>query len=70
MPREALAGRDAVVHLAGEDVGQRWSKDVKAEIVDSRERGTRNIVHSICDTEAAPDGARLRVGVGLLRRAR
>ena len=54
VPREALAGRDAVVHLAGEDVGQRWSKDVKAEILDSREKGTRNMVHSIFDTKPRP----------------
>ena len=53
-PKQALAGRDAVVHLAGEDVGQRWSKDVKAEILETRERGTRNVVHAIFDTEPRP----------------
>jgi uncharacterized protein (TIGR01777 family) len=53
-PKPALSGRDAVVHLAGEDVGQRWSKQVKAEILDSRERGTRNIVHTIFDTKPRP----------------
>ena len=53
-PKQALSGRDAVVHLAGEDVGQRWSKDVKAEILDSRERGTRNIVAAILDSEPRP----------------
>ncbi len=53
-PKQALTGRDAIVHLAGEDVGQRWSKEVKAEILDSRERGTRNMVHSIFDTEPRP----------------
>ncbi len=53
-PSNALAGRDAVVHLAGEDVGQRWNDDVKAEILDSREKGTRNIVHSIFDTKPRP----------------
>ncbi|CAN5266624.1 TIGR01777 family oxidoreductase [soil metagenome] len=53
-PKEALTGRDAIVHLAGEDVGQRWSKEVKAEILDSRERGTRNIVHTIFDTTPRP----------------
>ncbi|HVF77870.1 MAG TPA: TIGR01777 family oxidoreductase [Solirubrobacteraceae bacterium] len=53
-PKEALTGRDAIVHLAGEDVGQRWSKEVKAEILDSRERGTRNLVHTIFDTEPRP----------------
>jgi len=53
-PKEALTGRDAIVHLASEDVGQRWSKEVKAEILDSRERGTRNIVHTIFDTKPRP----------------
>jgi uncharacterized protein (TIGR01777 family) len=46
-PAEALAGRDAVVHLAGEDVGQRWSEDTKTEIAASREKGTRNLVTGI-----------------------
>ena len=54
VPKEALAGRDAVVHLAGEDVGQRWTKEVKAEILDSREKGTRNMVHSIFETKPRP----------------
>jgi len=53
-PKEALAGRDAIVHLAGEDVGQRWNDKVKAEILDSREKGTRNIVHTIFDTTPRP----------------
>ena len=46
-PAEALAGRDAVVHLAGEDVGKRWSDNVKAEISASREKGTRNLITGI-----------------------
>ena len=46
-PAEALAGRDAIVHLAGEDVGQRWSEQVKAEIDASRSKGTRNLVTGI-----------------------
>jgi uncharacterized protein (TIGR01777 family) len=54
VPKEALLGRDAVVHLAGEDVGQRWTKEVKAEILDSREKGTRNMVHSIFETKPRP----------------
>lgn len=53
-PKEALTGRDAIVHLAGEDVGQRWSKETKAEILDSREKGTRNMVHTIFDTTPRP----------------
>lgn len=54
VPKQALAGRDAVVHLAGEDVGQRWSNEVKAEILDSREKGTRNMVHSLFETKPRP----------------
>ena len=51
---EALAGRDAVVHLAGEDVGQRWSKQVKQEILESRELGTRNLVEGLRAAEPRP----------------
>lgn len=54
-PQQALAGRDAIVHLAGEDVGQRWTAAVKAEILDSRERGTRNLVHAILETAPRPE---------------
>src|SRR6266576_2891887 len=39
-----LAGRDAVVHLAGEPVAQRWSDMVKERIWTSREAGTRCLV--------------------------
>ncbi|MEA2154826.1 MAG: uncharacterized protein QOE11_966 [Solirubrobacteraceae bacterium] len=53
-PMAALVGRDAVVHLAGEDVGQRWSKEVKQRILDSREGGTRSLVHAIFDAKPRP----------------
>ncbi len=43
-PADALTGRDAVVHLAGEPVAQRWNAQVKASILESREVGTRNLV--------------------------
>jgi uncharacterized protein (TIGR01777 family) len=46
-PAEALRGTDAVVHLAGEDVAQRWSEDAKQRIRSSREDGTRNLVAGI-----------------------
>jgi uncharacterized protein (TIGR01777 family) len=41
---EALAGRDAVIHLLGENVAQRWTGDAKREIRESRELGTRQLV--------------------------
>jgi uncharacterized protein len=43
-PAEALSGRDAVVHLAGENVAQRWSEQAKQAIRDSRVIGTRNLL--------------------------
>jgi uncharacterized protein (TIGR01777 family) len=48
-PAAALAGRDAVVHLAGEPVAQRWNERVKQAIRDSRETGTRNLVAGLRD---------------------
>jgi uncharacterized protein (TIGR01777 family) len=46
-PAEALEGRDAVVHLAGEKVDQRWSDAAKRRIHDSREQGTRRLVDGL-----------------------
>jgi uncharacterized protein len=43
-PVEALVGRDAVVHLAGEPVAQRWSEKAKRAIRDSRVTGTGNLL--------------------------
>jgi uncharacterized protein (TIGR01777 family) len=53
-PARALAGRDAVVHLAGEDVGQRWTDEVKRRIRASREVGTRNLVEGLRAAEPRP----------------
>ena len=53
-PAAALAGRDAVVHLAGENVAQRWTDDAKRAIRASREVGTRNLVAGLRDAEPRP----------------
>ncbi len=42
-----LEGRDAVVHLAGENLAQRWTDKAKREILDSREQGTRRLVAAL-----------------------
>ncbi len=46
-PPEALAGCDAVVHLLGEPLDQRWTERAKTEIRDSRVRGTRSLVQAL-----------------------
>jgi uncharacterized protein (TIGR01777 family) len=53
-PAEALAGRDGVIHLAGEDVAQRWTGAVKERILRSRELGTRNLVAGLRAAEPRP----------------
>lgn len=46
-PAGALRGHDAVIHLAGEPVAQRWTDDTRRRILDSREVGTRNLVEGL-----------------------
>jgi uncharacterized protein (TIGR01777 family) len=53
-PRDALDGRDAVVHLAGEPVAQRWTSEAKRAIAESREVGTRNLVAGLMEAEPRP----------------
>ena len=53
-PAGAISGRDAVVHLAGEPVAQRWNAKSKAAILESRELGTRNLVAGIAAAEPKP----------------
>jgi uncharacterized protein len=57
-PPEALRGTDAVVHLLGEPLAQRWTDAAKREIRDSRVLGTRNLVDGIA---ALPPEERPRV---------
>jgi uncharacterized protein len=46
-PAQALAGRDAVVHLAGENIAQRWTAKTKRAIFESRVTGTRNLLEGL-----------------------
>lgn len=45
---------DAVIHLAGEPVSQRWNEAVKQRIRDSRIVGTRNLVSAMAKLETKP----------------
>ncbi|MHB8491846.1 MAG: TIGR01777 family oxidoreductase, partial [Solirubrobacteraceae bacterium] len=51
-PAAALAGRQAVIHLAGEPIAQRWNKHAKARIRESRVRGTMNLVEGLAAVAA------------------
>ena len=63
-PVAALEGRDAVVHLAGENIAQRWTDDAKRRILSSRELGTRNLVAGIEAAETRPRVLVSSSGVG------
>jgi uncharacterized protein (TIGR01777 family) len=54
-PPSALDGSDAVIHLLGEPVAQRWTSEAKREIRDSRVLGTRSLIAGLA---ALPDGRR------------
>jgi NAD dependent epimerase/dehydratase family enzyme len=47
LSEDAFTGCDGVVHLAGESVAQRWSREVKQRILDSRVNGTRSLVEAM-----------------------
>jgi uncharacterized protein len=51
-PTIALTGRNAVVHLAGENVAQRWSASAKQAILDSRVNGTKHLVRGLAALDA------------------
>lgn len=50
----ALEGVDAVVHLAGANVGERWTPAHRRAIVDSRVQGTRLVAGVIAAMERPP----------------
>lgn len=51
---DALRDADAVIHLAGEPVAQRWTAEVKRRIRDSRVTGTRHLVEGIAKLSRKP----------------
>jgi hypothetical protein len=53
-PAAALEDRDAIVHLAGENVAQRWSARAKQAIRESRVTGTRNLLAGMRAAQRAP----------------
>jgi len=53
-PAESLRDADAVIHLAGESVAQRWTAEVKRRIRESRVAGTRNLVEAMKKLDRPP----------------
>ncbi len=53
-PADSINTMDAVIHLAGEPVAQRWNAEVKRRIRDSRVLGTRALVDAIGRVQHKP----------------
>jgi uncharacterized protein (TIGR01777 family) len=53
-PAESLTGSEAVIHLMGEPVAQRWSPEIKRRIRESRTVSTRHLVDAIGAAETKP----------------
>ncbi|MFT5584034.1 MAG: hypothetical protein ACI9VR_001619 [Cognaticolwellia sp.] len=49
-----LDGVDAVIHLAGEPISQRWTDAAKERILGSREGGTRSIAEAVAGSPHKP----------------
>jgi uncharacterized protein len=54
-PGAELEGADAVVHLAGEPVAQRWTPEAKRRIRDSRVQGTGLLVEALAALPRRPE---------------
>jgi uncharacterized protein len=53
-PADALEGADAVIHLAGESVAQKWSAENKQKIRQSRVQGTAHLIHALSTLSQRP----------------
>ena len=54
LDQAALEGVDAVIHLAGENIGVRWTAARKRRIVDSRLQGTRLLAETLARLRHPP----------------
>ncbi|ELS04896.1 TIGR01777 family protein [Xenococcus sp. PCC 7305] len=52
--QESISGCDAVINLAGEPIAERWTTQLKQEILESRQLGTRKIVEAIAKAAVKP----------------
>lgn len=52
--KDGLAGVDAVVHLAGENIAKRWNEKQKRRIRESRVKGTTLLCETLAEMETPP----------------
>ena len=64
-PEAALRDADAVLHLAGEPVAQRWTAAAKQRIYDSRVIGTRHLVSALENCSPRPPALVCASAIGL-----
>ncbi len=64
-PPESLDDADAVIHLAGEPVAQRWNPGVKRLIRRSRVDGTRHLVNALSTQARRPRVLICASGIGI-----
>ena len=50
----AFDGVDGVVHLLGERIDQKWTPEAKERIMESRRKGTHNLVQTLSGLESPP----------------
>ncbi len=53
-PLDSVPTVDAIIHLAGEPIAQRWNSDVRRRIRESRVEGTRQLVSAIAGLRHKP----------------
>lgn len=51
---EALEETDAIIHLAGEPIAQRWTRDARERILESRRKGTRLLAETAARLKRPP----------------
>ena len=61
---EILENADAVVHLAGANVGSSWTRKYKKEILNSRKLGTEALMKACADCQTPPKHIISASGIG------
>lgn len=51
---KGLEGGDAIIHLAGEPIAQRWTKEARRRILESRRDGTRLLAETVANLKRPP----------------